>query len=128
MYRDILISSTANRNQKTTECLIFKYKFCGRGMCVGLTHTHHHKLRGFTLFLFHSTSVKSMPLQHSPLDKTKLQQDFVLKQPRFKIQTPCFYFTWFSGTHKSHTELWITPKNTQAKGDDILHNVSKHHH
>lgn len=46
---------------------------------MGLTHTHHHKLQGFTLFLFHSTSVKSMPLQHSPLDKTKLQQDFVLK-------------------------------------------------
>lgn len=38
MYRDILISFTANRNKKTTECLIFKYKFRGRGMCVGFTH------------------------------------------------------------------------------------------
>lgn len=81
VQRDILISSAGTRKPLSASFLSTNLV---AGGCVWVLHTLHHKLRGLTSFLF-QIKIKSMLLQHIPLDKIKLEQDFVLKWATFKI-------------------------------------------
>lgn len=81
VQRDILISSTGTRKPRSASFLSTNVV---AGGCVWVLHTLHHKPWGFTSFLF-QIKIKSTLLQHIPLDKIKLERDFVLKLAMFKI-------------------------------------------